>query len=200
MSKEDFISMVAPHAIASEEKYGVSAAVVAAQAILESGWGESELAKNANAYFGVKHSLGWPLADNPYVKGSYEKVSWEVINGKNVDVKSKFCMYDSLEDSMLDHGLFLRKQRYIPALNSYQASHDANQYARDIHAAGYATDPEYANKLIRLMNDHDLHNLDRFVEKPDLEKRVANMEAKMDRLYDIVIRLIDIMIESFRGK
>lgn len=201
VNKAEFIKTVSPHAIASERKYGVPAPVIIAQAILESGWGTSELANNANAYFGVKYSSGWPLEGNPHVKGFYEKVSWEVINGKNVDVKSKFCRYDSLEESMLDHGLFLRKQRYIPALSLFEQTGDIDQYARDIQTAGYATDPEYANKLIRLMKENNLYDIRPNDEVNDeVNKRINELNAKMDRLYVVVLRLIDIMIDMNKGK
>ncbi len=150
---EVFINAIAPMAQGSQARYGVPASVTMAQAILESGWGESELSRYGQAFFGVKCHSSSP---SPYATGCVPKLTWEVVAGQNVYVWDYFRSYDSLTDSVLDHGHFLRNNsRYAAAFNTGSAA----GFVRAIAAAGYATDPSYAAKLINLI---DTYNLTRF--------------------------------------
>jgi hypothetical protein len=82
----------------------------------------------------------------------------EFIGGRMVTVNGRFRAYRSAADSFRDHGLFLRSNsRYAPA---FRVAHDANAFARALQAAGYATDPEYANKLIATMRANNLYRFD----------------------------------------
>ena len=149
-----FINAVAPMAQESQRIYGVPASVTLAQAILESGWGGSTLSRYGQAYFGVKCSSD----TGPYATNCVKLPTWEVINGQNVTVMAYFRSYQSLTDSILDHGHFLRNNsRYASAFNTTSPQ----SFARAIHAAGYATDPQYANKLIDLIEYNDLERFDR---------------------------------------
>lgn len=149
-----FINAVAPMAQETQREYGVPASVTLAQAILESGWGGSTLSRYGQAYFGVKCSSN----NGPYVTNCVQLPTWEVINGQNVTVMAYFRSYQSLTDSILDHGHFLRNNsRYAPAFRTS----DPREFARAIHAAGYATDPQYANKLISLIDYNGLERFDR---------------------------------------
>lgn len=149
-----FINAVAPMAQQSQAQYGVPASVTMAQAILESGWGESELSRYGQAYFGVKCNSA---SYSPYSSGCVPKLTWEVIGGQNVYVWAHFRSYDSLRDSVLDHGYFLRNNsRYAPAFSQSTAA----GFVRAIAAAGYATDPGYADKLIGIINANNLTRFD----------------------------------------
>lgn len=147
-----FIAQCVEPAKASQRRYGVPASVTIAQAILESGWGRSELATKANNYFGIKCSA----QASPHQIGCVNKDTWEHLNGNDVTVTASFRRYVSMTDSFLDHGLFLQKPRYAHAM----AATDPDEFARRIHAAGYATDPGYANKLISLMDQYGLRKHD----------------------------------------
>ena len=132
--------------------YGVPASVTIAQAILESGWGGSELATRANNYFGIKCAA----VASPHQIGCIDKATWEHLNGNDVTMTASFSRYASMRDSFLDHGLFLTKPRYAAAFKA--ATPD--EFARRIWQAGYATDPQYPAKLVRLMDQYELRQYD----------------------------------------
>jgi len=116
-----------------------------AQAILESGWGRSELAQKANAIFGIKAGSAW--------KGPrMEKKTTEYIDGEQIEITAPFRAYGSWEESIADHAALLRGSRY----KAVQGERDYKKACRAVHAAGYATGPDYADKLIRLVEQYQL--------------------------------------------
>jgi len=150
---EAFIAGVAPMAQEGQRQFGVPASVAIAQAILESGWGESALSKYGQAYFGVKCSA----TPSPYQDGCINMSTWEVFNGVSVTVVAPFRTYSKVSDSFMDHGHFLRNNsRYAPAFQT----NNADDFARAIHRAGYATDPSYAQKIINIINANNLRRFD----------------------------------------
>jgi len=145
--QEKFIASVAPAAQESERDSGVPAAVTIAQAILESNWGESGLSVKAHNYFGIKAMSG------PGPAGTISMDTWEVFGGKDTVVKDAFKAYNNLDESIMDHGNFLKNNaRYAAAFNTT----DPEAFASKIHKAGYATDPAYTSKLVNLMAKYDL--------------------------------------------
>ena len=162
-----FIAQCVEPAKANQRRYGVPASVTIAQAILETGWGRSELATRANNYFGIKCA---PVA-SPHQVGCVDRETWEHLNGNDVTVAASFRRYVSMTDSFLDHGLFLTSRpRYAAA---FEPGIGADEFARRIHAAGYATDPNYSNKLIGLMDQYGLRQYDQPKEAPAMAKRIA---------------------------
>ncbi|MCL5958157.1 MAG: glucosaminidase domain-containing protein [Chloroflexi bacterium] len=150
--EEQFIAAAAPAAQASERETGVPASVTIAQAMLESDWGKSGLSKTANNYFGIKATGKGGTAGVVWMN------TWEVINGQNVTVNAPFRAYKSMADSFVDHGkFFVENARYALALKS---AGDSIAFAREIHRAGYATDPAYSDKLIGLMKKFNLLQFD----------------------------------------
>jgi flagellum-specific peptidoglycan hydrolase FlgJ len=144
-----FIDSVSADAVRSQQVTGVPASVTLAQAILESGWGKSSLAKEGNNFFGIK---GQGLA------GSINLPTKEYVNGQYVTVNAPFRKYNSAEESFTDHGrFFLENRRYA---NAMQHADNAQQFAREIAKAGYATDPNYANKLNSLIKEYGLSRFD----------------------------------------
>ena len=151
--EETFILELAPGAQQSQRTTGAPASVTIAQGILESDWGSSYLAREANNLFGVKAQTKAGPA------GVIVIDAWEVENGQNV-VRSgePFRKYESKSQSVADHGLFfIENGRYHHAL---LAKDDPREFARRINEAGYATDPAYAAKLISLMDRYDLYRFD----------------------------------------
>jgi hypothetical protein len=147
-----FIRTAAEAARLTEEQTGVPASVTIAQAILESSWGSSRLARENNNYFGIK------------AKGRLGPASvvwydvWEVIDGADVVQRQPFRAYHTAAESFIDHGrFFLRNRRYADAL---AVRDDPRQFAREIDLAGYATDPDYSDKLIALMDRFNLYAYD----------------------------------------
>ncbi|QUV80208.1 MULTISPECIES: LysM peptidoglycan-binding domain-containing protein [Chloracidobacterium] len=144
-----FIDSIAADAIRNQRETGVPASVTIAQAILESGWGRSELSRQANNFFGIKGT-------GP--AGSVTMRTREVINGRDVYVNAQFRKYHTPQESFADHArLFTQSPRYAEAMRH---THDAFRFAAEIHRAGYATDPEYTNKLHSLMRQYNLTQFD----------------------------------------
>jgi flagellum-specific peptidoglycan hydrolase FlgJ len=151
-SEQAFIAGLAAPAQESQRVTGVPASVTIAQAILETYWGTSYLAREANNYFGIKaHRRGG-------TDGVVWIDAWEVEDGKSVTRQEPFRKYKNVTDSLIDHGRFFHENtRYAHAL---EARSDAREFARRINAAGYATDPAYAVKLIALMERYGLFQYD----------------------------------------
>jgi flagellum-specific peptidoglycan hydrolase FlgJ len=150
--QERFIDSIAEAAVESADRTGVPASVTIAQAILETYWGSSRLAREGNNYFGIKAQTRGGTA------GSIRFDVWEVIGGRNVMQSEAFRAYNGVAESFVDHGLFfVENGRYARAM---AAKDDARQFAREINRAGYATDPAYSSKLIALMDRYDLYRYD----------------------------------------
>jgi hypothetical protein len=147
MEKDAFFAMAVEPARASQQETGVPASVTLAQAIVESGWGDSHMGDAWN-YFGIKAQ-----GDEPFVVVRTR----EVVGGKDVFIDAKFRRFASTEECFRAHGHFLRdNSRYAPAFQTG----DAESFARAIHAAGYATDPHYSDALIEIMRENDLTQYD----------------------------------------
>lgn len=122
--------------------YGLPAEVVLTQAGLESAWGKAVYGNN---FFGIKANAAW--------KGKTQLLGTsEFVGGKYVRVKRAFRKYSTPEESFVDYCKFIvGNRRYTAAVARYKQSGDSEQYCRDIAAAGYATAPDYADKLIRTL-------------------------------------------------
>jgi flagellum-specific peptidoglycan hydrolase FlgJ len=145
-----FIHAYAQKAMASQNATGVPAAVTMAQAILESGWGKSQLTSVDNNFFGVKCATQSPNANGCRVYNTTECNSAGVCLG----TPASFRTYPSATESFTDHGLLLKNApRYATAMS---VRGDANAFATEIWRAGYATDPTYPTKLINIMDKYHL--------------------------------------------
>lgn len=142
-----FIERVGALAAADMQKSGVLASLTIAQAILESGWGKSGLTVKANALFGIKAGTSW--------KGRvYSAKTQECYDGVNfTTVTALFRAYGSWKESVADHSALLTgAARYKAVIGE----RDYKTACRAIKVAGYATDPQYADKLIRLIESYGL--------------------------------------------
>ena len=147
-----FILKAAAAARSSQWVTDVPASVTIAQAILESDWGRSELSTEYNNYFGIK------ALTKPGSAGVAWFDVWEVIDDEDVIQTEPFRAYNNAVESFVDHGeFFLGNRRYRRAL---AVRSDPRAFARAINRAGYATDPDYAPKLIELMDRFDLYIYD----------------------------------------
>ncbi|MBG6219361.1 flagellar protein FlgJ [Janthinobacterium sp. CAN_S1] len=148
----------APHVRAFQEKLGVHAEEASratgipakfmlGQAALETGWGKREIisrdGSSSHNLFGIKASSDW--------KGKVaEAVTTEYVNGKAQRKVEKFRAYDSYADSFKDYAqLITGNKRYEKVLAS---AGDASKFAQGLQKAGYATDPNYAAKLTKIIN------------------------------------------------
>lgn len=151
MKPAEFIAALRDGAIASAKASGVPASVTIAQAALESGWGTSGLCSSSCNLFGVKADPAW--------KGpTCEMLTTEYVGGKPVKVMAKWRKYPDWTACIADRSAFLRSNpRYRLAFTSQRSGED---FARQIAAAGYATDPHYADKVISIIRQYKLDQLD----------------------------------------
>lgn len=139
----------AARAVAKES--GLPADFMLAQAAHETGWGRARMktkdGQDANNLFGIKAGAGW----NGKVA---EVTTTEYVNGEARKMVQKFRAYASAEESFRDYAKLLNgNQRYASAVASAQsAPGNAQAFAKHLQKAGYATDPEYASKLARVIN------------------------------------------------
>ena len=147
MSKQtDFIMQISRGAVEGMRKYGILPSVTMAQAILESGWGESGLTKQSNNLFGIKAGGSWSGDVVRYPTKEY-------VNGQYIDVTADFRAYDSLDASMEDHGAFLAGlSRYANIIGVK----DFREVCRLLQEDGYATAPNYADSLISIIGQYGL--------------------------------------------
>lgn len=153
--KIEFIKDIEKEAERSYKKYGLLPSITISQAILESGWGQSELTKISNNLFGIKADKRW--------KG--ENV--EVITSENYsdEVKAKFRKYDSLDDSIRDHAKFLKENSRYTEHGLFEGK-DYKSQAQALEDAGYSTKKNkqgeaiYADMLIDLIERYNLNLID----------------------------------------
>lgn len=132
---------------------GVRASVTLAQAIIESGWGNSALARAPyNNLFGIKVTAGWTGNQVIMATGEY-------FNGRYVTVNAAFRAYASQEASFRDHTNFLLQNSRYPA-NGVINSASYQAMANGLQRAGYATSPTYASTLISVVQRYNLSVLD----------------------------------------
>jgi flagellum-specific peptidoglycan hydrolase FlgJ len=144
-AQQAFISEVAAGAMAAQQRYGVPAAVTIAQAIDESGWGQSQLAAQDHNLFGIKGT-------GP--AGTVPMPTQEYVNGQPVSTSASFRVYHNAAESIDDHGRLLARSGY------YQQAMAERQHPDKFAAAltgVYATDPNYGASLISLMRRYDLY-------------------------------------------
>lgn len=146
--QKSFVTKVAGYAVKDKR---ILPSLTIAQAILESGWGQSGLTRNANALFGIKANSGW--------KGKvYSATTKECYDGVNyTTITDVFRAYDSWEESVNDHTAFLcGLTRYKKVVNekNYKTA------CKAIKAAGYATAPNYAEQLISIIEQYELYRYD----------------------------------------
>ncbi len=147
---EAYIQEFGPVAIAEMERTGIPASIKMAQAILESNAGRSDLARRANNHFGIKCGGSWSGK-------SFSKKDDDRHKGRLV--KSCFRSYRDPMESFMDHSEFLQSQRYK---DLYRLKPDDYKgWARGLKKAGYATSRTYHSKLINLIEQYDLDELDR---------------------------------------
>lgn len=145
---QQFIESVTQGAIDGWNQYHVLPSITVAQAILESGWGRSTLATEGHNLFGIRGS---------YNGHSITMRTREVYGGRSVYVNANFRAYNNNSESVIDHGRFLNvNSRYSNLLGDTDPASVANK----LHADGYATDPNYASSLMKLVQTYNLTQLD----------------------------------------
>ena len=143
--QQNYVKRFASVAQAEMEKFGIPASITLAQGLLESQAGQSPLATKHNNHFGIK------CFSKKCKKGHCSNFSDD-------HHKDFFRIYPSAWESYRAHSLFLQKNRYKHLLQLSKS--DYQRWAHGLKNAGYATDKRYAEKLIRLIEQLDLHQFD----------------------------------------
>lgn len=153
MQKSEFIPTIAPLVQAENKKrgYPLFSSVVIAQAICESGWGQSKIMMKANAIFGIKATSNW--------KGKvYNANTQECYDGVNyTNINACFRAYNSLQESISDYfDLITKLERYRKAC----VSETPLECITAIKNGGYATSPTYINTIMSIINSNNLTKYD----------------------------------------
>ena len=163
MSESDIVAKVGPLFTADQKKTGILASVSMAQFLLESAYGKSELAQNANNCFGMKSRLsGNTWSGSTWDGSSYLKKTQEYTNGQYITVTASFRKYSCIEDSIADHSAYL-----LGAMNGSKKRYDGLKGMIDYRAAiqlikdgGYATSPTYVDNLCNVIEKWNLTKYD----------------------------------------
>ena len=168
-----YIDSYSDIAIREMNRTGIPASITIAQGIQESSWGNGTLAKNANNHFGIKCKSEWTGPTYYIEDDDYDQ------NGKLT--KSCFRAYQSIEDSYIDHSDFLTGNPRYARLFEIPI-HDYKAWAHGLKACGYATDPDYATKLIHNIEKYELYNYDYQTEEeePILVVKPPTFEAPLE--------------------
>lgn len=152
IARKKFINTVAPYAKEVYKQDKIFASITLAQAMLESGTGSSKLTKKANNLFGIKANKYW-------TGKTIQMKTKENYDGKEVVEMATFRAYDNWDESIEDHTNFLKKNSIYAQHGVFTAVNYEAQ-AEAIQAAGYATDPNYADQLIALIKKYKLDKYD----------------------------------------
>lgn len=145
LSSLEYIEMYSPYAIESMHKKKVPASITLAQGLLESGNGNSKLSRATNNHFGIKCGGTWNGESYRYDDDRPQEC---------------FRVYSSVLESYEDHGDFLRTRSWYASLFDLRIT-DYKGWAKGLKKAGYATDPQYPNKLISIIEKYRLHEYDK---------------------------------------
>lgn len=151
MQPTQFIDRVKTGAINGWVRYGVLPSLSIAQAILESGWGESALATQGKALFGIKATASWK--GKVWTGSTREEYS----PGSSVYISAGFRAYDTWDQSIEDHGKFLSENSRYHGLLGQK---DYRRVCVMIKQAGYATASNYTQQLISLIEQYKLMDID----------------------------------------
>lgn len=172
MNKSEFISTIAPLVQAENKKrgYPLFSSVVIAQAICESGWGQSKIMMKANAIFGIKATSNW--------KGKvYNANTQECYDGVNyTNITACFRAYNNLAESISDYfDLITKLERYKKAT----LSETPLECITAIKNGGYATSPTYINTIMSIISSNNLTQYDVVENSVDNSKSIEELAKEV---------------------
>ncbi len=144
ITREEYIDRYRHIAIDHQQRYGIPASITMAQGILESDSGNSYLSRKSNNHFGIKCKSDW--------KG-------RTVSHTDDAPNECFRAYDKVEHSYEDHAKFLDGSPRYDSLFRFSPT-DYKSWARGLKGAGYATAPDYAPRLVKIIEDNKLYLLD----------------------------------------
>lgn len=175
MKKSEFIPTVGTIVMTENAKrgYPLFSSVVIAQAICESGWGQSTIMMKANAIFGIKATKSWKgKVYNAKTQECYDGVTY-------TDIKASFRAYDSLVESVADYfDLITKSSRYKKALKC----NSPLECIQAIKDGGYATSPVYVNTIMSIINSNNLIKYDELPKDTDsVGENVKNYVERFEK-------------------
>jgi flagellum-specific peptidoglycan hydrolase FlgJ len=194
----DYVLQYKDIAMGNMQKYNIPASIILAQGILESGAGKGDLAVEANNHFGIKCHKDW---------------LGESVRHDDDSSQECFRKYREASESYRDHALFLVGKNRYASLFTYEKD-DYKAWAKGLRACGYATDPNYPDKLISYIERYNLHQYDCQVTgrnyKPSDKSIVNNSNSnsndsssyevqKGDTLYSIS-KKFNILVDDLKQK
>lgn len=144
LTRAEYIELYAPLAVEQQTLYGIPASITLAQGLLESGNGNSRLATEANNHFGIKCGSSWQGAS---------------VRHDDDALQECFRAYNSVEESYIDHSLILSERKWYRPLFDLDPK-DYKAWAHGLKKAGYATNPLYAELLIKIIEEYELYRYD----------------------------------------
>lgn len=158
----EYISKYKHLAIKEQYLYGIPASITMAQALIESNAGQSMLAVKGRNHFGIKCGSNW---------------TGKTILKDDDNIQDCFRSYNKVIESYEDHSQFLKRSRYASLYNIPLKDYKA--WARELKRLGYATDPNYANKLIKIIEDYNLNDLiyESYVDDGSISGEIATNEG-----------------------
>jgi peptidoglycan hydrolase FlgJ len=152
VAPRDFVAKIWPQAVEAAAATGMPAQFIVAQAALETGWGKAEIKRpdGSSSYnlFGIKAGASWQ-------GDSVEVATTEYVNGKPVATNEKFRAYGSYAEAFADYATLLRDK---PRFSGVLESADGMDFAEAMQQSGYATDPMYGAKLLRIIQGKTLRD------------------------------------------
>ena len=159
--QQQYIEKYAPVAVAEMQRSGVPASITLAQGLLESGSGRSTLATKGNNHFGIKCHSKW---------------TGDTIHADDDRKNECFRKYKSADESFRDHSDFLRYSDRYKFLFELERT-DYKGWAYGLKQAGYATDPTYASKLIKYVEDYNLSRYDTLTPEQAFHRPLVHVLA-----------------------
>jgi flagellum-specific peptidoglycan hydrolase FlgJ len=148
MTHDEFITQAKAAAMKTSADSGFPVGITVAQAVLESNWGESQLSRTANNYFGIKAHGKHPVMEFRTI---------EFIHGMEKQIVARFAVYESMEEC------FACRNRQIANGAVYASARevkgDPERFVREL-AKNWATDPKYAQKLLRTYQENEFDKFD----------------------------------------
>lgn len=201
LTAEEYIGEWKDVAVKKMKEHGIPASITLAQGLLESGNGNSELARRSNNHFGIKCTADW-TGGRTY----------------HDDDKKDDCfrVYKDAAQSYEDHAKFLQRPRYAALFELKPTDYEG--WAKGLKKAGYATDPNYPTKLIGLIERYELHKLDKGIDvaykpkpgtgttgrpsasKPATTKPAGHKPGRSSRGGDVIDFSTGRVVDSFEGR
>ena len=180
-ASQQYVDQYAEAAMEQQRKYGIPASVTLAQGILESSNGQSQLSVECNNHFGIKASKSWLKSGGQY--GLYTDDA----------PNEKFCKYGSVSESFEHHSVLLKNNSRYAGCFQLSAT-DYQGWCNGLQRAGYASDKQYANSLISVIDKMNLTKYDRMANSVSVDENRGKAEDRGAESYSFPLKRDEFML------